>query len=96
MSLAAATCKAAPWAQPVIADTAWEGTRIVPILDLELGVGWQSKCGRYRVTGGYLINAWMNAVNSDTWIQGVQTNNFVDLSDSVTFDGFTARAEYRF
>ena len=80
---------------PIIVDTSWKAGRIVSILDLELGVGWQSACGRWRVSGGYMVNAWFNTVNTNSWIQGVQRNNFVGLSDTITFDGFTSRLEYR-
>src|SRR5690606_31478433 len=77
-------------------DTAWRAGRLVTILELELGGGWQSCCGRYRLTAGYQINSWQDLVTADQFIQGVQQNDFVDMSDSITFDGLTARFEYRF
>jgi hypothetical protein len=83
---------------PLIVDTTWKAGRVISILDLELGTGWQSCCGRWRVTGGYMIASWLNTVPQNQWIQAVQNNNFAGLSDSVnpiTFDGFTARLEYR-
>jgi hypothetical protein len=83
---------------PLIVDTSWKAGRVISILDLELGAGWQSCCGRWRVTGGYMIASWLNTVPQNQWIQAVQNNNFADLSDSVnpiTFDGFTTRLEYR-
>ena len=81
---------------PIIVDTAWKAGRIVSILDLEVGAGWQSCCGHVRLTAGYVISSWFNTVNTDEWIQSVRTNNFVGLNDTMTFDGLTARAEYRF
>lgn len=79
-----------------VVNTAWEGGRIVPILDLELGIGWMSACGGWKLTGGYVYSAWYNTVKTDQWINAVQTNNLSDLSDSLTFDGLMARIEGRF
>jgi len=81
---------------PVIVNTSWKAGRVMTQLEVELGVGWQSPCGRYRVTGGYHIASWFNALTTDKWIQAVQDNTFTDLNDTMTFDGLTFRAEYRF
>lgn len=80
----------------MVVDTTWEAGRIVPMLDLELGVGWQSRCGTWRITGGYLISAWYNTVKTDEWIKAVQHNDVVGLSDTLTFDGLVLRCEGRF
>ena len=83
---------------PVIVDTTWRAGRIVSILDMELGAGWQSRCGRWRLSGGYLVAGWFNTIPQNQWIHAVQTNNVAGLSSSVnaiTFDGFTARLDYR-
>jgi hypothetical protein len=86
---------------PEIVNTAWQAGRIVPIFDLELGAGWQSPCGHFRLTAGYVVSMWFNTLTTDSWIRSVQQNNFVGQADAIsydtlTFDGFTARAEYRF
>ncbi len=81
---------------PEVVDTTWKAGRIVPMLELELGMGWQSRCGTWRVTGGYLISAWYNTVTTDQWVKAVQSNNFVGLSDTITFDGLVLRCEGRF
>ena len=82
---------------PIIVDTTWKAGRLVTVLDLELGAGWQSECGHWRLSTGYLISAWYNAIPTDQWIAAVQQNNFVNLGheDMMTFDGLTARVEYR-
>jgi hypothetical protein len=83
---------------PIIVDTTWKVGRLISILDLELGVGWQSCCGRWRVTGGYMVAGWFNSIPQNQWIQAVQTNGFASLNDTmspITFDGFTTRLEYR-
>jgi hypothetical protein len=80
---------------PVVASS-FSAARIVPMLDLELGAGWMSANGRVRLTAGYLISAWFNMVTTPEYIQAVQVNNFDGLSDTVTFDGLTARATVQF
>lgn len=83
---------------PLIVDTTWKAGRVISILELELGAGWQSRCGRWRVNGGYMVAGWFNSIPQNQWIQAVQTNDFASLSDTmnaITFDGFTARLEYR-
>lgn len=86
---------------PVVVDASWEGGRVITILDLEVGVGWISPCGRYRVTGGYLFNSWTNMLTLDEFISASQNNTFNAIGDNrafdgVTFDGLTFRAEIRF
>jgi hypothetical protein len=76
--------------------TTWQGARVVSILDLELGLGWYSASGRWRLSGGYLVSGWFNTVKTDDWIDAVRRNNFVDLNDGISFDGFVGRIEYRF
>jgi hypothetical protein len=81
--------------------TDWKAGRIVPILDLELGVGWQSRCGRIRCTAGYQISYWFNTLTTDQWIDQVNQNNFVGQPDAMsydtlTLDGLTGRVEFRF
>lgn len=81
---------------PVVVNTSWRAGRIVPILDLELGVGWASCSGCLRLSGGYMVSGWYNVVKTDAWIKAVQSNNFVGLSDTMTFDGLVVRGEVRF
>lgn len=80
---------------PVIVDTAWEAGRVVTMYDIELGTGWQSRCGTFRVSGGYMVSGWDNIVKTDEWIRSVQTNDYRDLNGSISFDGFVGRAEVR-
>jgi hypothetical protein len=81
---------------PVVVHTTWKAGWAVPILDLELGVGWQSRCGRVRLSGGYLLSGWYDVVKTADYINAVQTNNYRDLGHTMVFDGLTARAEIRF
>ena len=82
-------------------NTNFKAGRLMPIYDLELGAGWQSPCGHFRFTTGYVVNVWFSALTTDSWIRSVHQNQFVGQSDAIsydtlTFDGLTARAEYRF
>lgn len=77
----------------VQAQTSWTDDRITPILEYELGLGWQSPNGHFRVSAGYYMAAWLNAVTTPDWIDAVQADNFTDVEDSITFDGLTARVE---
>ena len=79
-----------------VVNTDWKAGRIVTIWDLELGMGWTSKCHNYRLSAGYVFSAWTNMVQTDEWIKGVHTNNFIDMDSTSTFDGLVARAEARF
>jgi len=83
-------------ADPSIVDTSWRAGRLVPTVDIELGAGWQSHCGKFRFTVGYETSMWFNSITTDEWIQSVRNNNFVNISDTMTMDGATGRAEYRF
>ncbi|NLX97027.1 MAG: hypothetical protein GXY83_12705 [Rhodopirellula sp.] len=81
---------------PVQINTGWKAGRVVSILDLELGAGWQNCNGTFRVTGGYMVSGWFNTVTTADWISAVHNNNYNDLGDTITFDGFVARAELRY
>lgn len=81
---------------PIEVNTSWKDERIVTILEMELGIGWQSPSGRWRASGGYLVSAWFNTITTETFIDAVQASHFTDVQDTVAFDGLTARVEYRF
>ena len=70
--------------------------RVVTILEGEVGVGWQSCGGRVRVTGGYAVTGWLNTLTTGSYINGVQSREYDELSETLTFDGFVTRAELRF
>jgi hypothetical protein len=84
----------------VLAATSYETERLVPILELELGLGWSSPGGCLRLQGGYYIAAWFNTITTPGLIEAVRVNNFSgtgdNLRDHIIFDGLTARAEVRF
>jgi len=77
-------------------DTGWTAGRIVPTFDLEVGTGYYTPCGTLRATVGYAYSVWTNIVKTEDWIHGVQSNDFRDMGDSITFDGVVLRLEGRF
>jgi hypothetical protein len=81
---------------PEIVDASWKAGRLVPTLDLELGVGWASCNGCLRMTAGYMVSAWYNTVRTSDFIGAVQANDFGGLHDTLTFDGFVVRSELRY
>ena len=78
----------------------YDNDRIVPILDLEVGVGWASESGRFRVEAGYWVMGWFNTLTTPGLVRGAQTNEFSGtgdvLRDTIGFDGFTVRAAMKF
>lgn len=76
------------------AATSFKDDRVVPVLEYELGVGWTSASGNVRVRAGYYMAAWYNALTTGTWVQAVQAEQFVDVNDTITFDGLVGRIEY--
>lgn len=72
-----------------------EDYRIISVLEAELGVGWQSRQGRWRLTAGYQANAWLNTLTTSDYIRGVRAGAIDNLSDTLTFDGLVAQVEWR-
>lgn len=80
-----------------VASTDFTTARLVTILDVEVGAGWQAT-QNCRLSLGYSVSGWFNSVTTADWIDGVRDNDnhFADMSQAITFDGFNARAEMRF
>lgn len=76
------------------ATTSWSDDRIVPILDCELGINWTNSSGNLRFAAGWTVQAWFNTLSTNDWVSSVQTVNFTDASDTLTFSGVTARIEF--
>lgn len=76
--------------------TDWTAGRIVSILDMEVGVGWTGCNGCLQVKAGYMVSGWFNTVNTDEFINAVQTSEWAGLNNKMTFDGLVARAQVRF
>lgn len=78
------------------ANSNWADERVVPVWEYEVGINWTSRCGHWRFTTGYYTAFWFNSVTTSQYIQAVQTANYVNLGETVTFDGLVSRVEFRF
>jgi hypothetical protein len=74
----------------------WKDERAVPILEYEVGLSWTSYSGRWRFSAGYYTAFWFNAITTPQYVQAVQNADFVNLGDTVTFDGLVSRLEFRY
>ncbi|MDB5392314.1 MAG: hypothetical protein JWM11_7960 [Planctomycetaceae bacterium] len=72
--------------------------RVVFMPELELGAGWQNCTGRFRVTAGYYVAGWFNMLSTPEYLSTVRTdqNSFEHQIKTLTLDGMTLRAEYRY
>jgi hypothetical protein len=68
--------------------------RVMSILTQELGLGWESCCGRVRLLAGYQFQSWQNALTTAPYIFGVQNRRFDNINETLTFDGFTSRIQF--
>ena len=80
----------------LLAESLWKDDRIVPMLDWELGVAWTSPQGHLRLAAGYLVSHWFNVVSTPTFVDAVQADNYVDVDDTISFDGVVGRVEWVF
>jgi hypothetical protein len=70
--------------------------RLVPILDLEVGLGFNVSC-HTTIKIGYIYSIWWNVVTNPSFIHDVQHNDFSgNNGDTLTFDGVFARLEFNF
>jgi hypothetical protein len=80
-----------------VATTTWDETRLVPILDGELGVGWAPHGGHLRASIGYVMAGWLNVVKPSDFIASVQANSYHEAhalgQSDMVFDGFVGHLE---
>ena len=76
------------------ASVNFEDNRIMTLFDYELGLAWSGPRKRWRFAAGYTQSYWFNAVTTAEFISAVQSSNYSDISDTIMFDGLTARVEH--
>ena len=79
-----------------VVANAYEDYRVTPVLELELGFGWRSPCGRCRASVGYLTSAWYDAISTRQYVESVREGNYVSVDETITFSGLTAGLEANF
>jgi hypothetical protein len=80
----------------LLAESMWNDDRIVPMLDYEIGVAWTSIQGHWRLALGYMGSHWFNTVSTPTFVDAVQADNYVNVGDTISFDGLVGRIEWVF
>lgn len=79
-----------------VADYEQDLDRIVPVLDLEVGVAYDV-CRNTTLKVGYIYSIWWNVVTTPSFIEDVQKGDITGNSgDTLTFDGVFARIEINF
>jgi hypothetical protein len=78
-----------------LAAADWSDDRIVPNVEYELGLAWTSAGSHLRLSTGYMFSHWMNTVTTSEFIEAVQEDDYVDVGDTLSFDGVVTRAELR-
>jgi hypothetical protein len=80
-----------------VATTSWAEARCVPMLDGELGIGWERPGGHFRGSIGYVMAGWLNVVKPSDYINSVQANNYHEANalgqSDMVFDGFVSHME---
>lgn len=76
-----------------LARADWNDDRLMTLLDYEVGIAWSGPQRKWRFATGYTASYWYNAVTNSDYIGAVQTGRYGDLSDTISFDGLTARIE---
>ena len=79
----------------VQAFSTWKDRRVLPLLEYELGLNWTSRGGHWRASAGYYTGFWFNTITTGQFVQAVQTADFVDLGETISFNGFVTRLEFR-
>jgi hypothetical protein len=80
----------------LLAESMWNDDRIVPMLDYEFGIAWTSPQGHLRFAAGYMGSHWFNAVSTAAFVDAVQADNYVNVDDTISFDGLVGRIEWVF
>jgi hypothetical protein len=79
----------------VQANSTWDDRRVLPVLEYEVGLSWTSRNGHWRTASGYYTAFWYNTVTTGQFVQAVQNADFVDVGETLAFNGFVTRIEFR-
>jgi hypothetical protein len=76
-----------------------DDNRMVPITELELGLGWGNTSDTFRFSAGYYVGTWFNTVTTGGFIDSVQDSTLYSIGgvgDTLVFDGLVVRVEARY
>lgn len=80
----------------VVVDFEQDIDRLIPIMDLQVGVSYDV-CRNISMALGYQYSVWWNVVTVPSLINSLQAGDFSgETEEDITFDGFFARVEVRF
>ncbi|QDS91987.1 hypothetical protein FF011L_07230 [Roseimaritima multifibrata] len=67
-----------------------------PVLEAELGLGWMNHKNNLRLQTGYMMSGWYETVSTRGYIDSVRSNKLVDVGETTTYSGLTARISLLF
>lgn len=79
----------------LLAQANWKDDRTVSQVEYEVGISLTSMDCHWRGTLGYMLSHWDNVVTTADFIDAVQADNYTNVGDGITFDGFVGRVECR-
>jgi hypothetical protein len=79
----------------VQAFSTWDDRRVLPLLEYEVGLSWTSRRGHWRASAGYYTAFWFNTITTGQFVQAVQNADFVDVGETIAFNGLVTRLEFR-
>lgn len=74
----------------------YEDFRITPQGELEVGLGWQNCSGCLKLSVGYLVTGWFDAVSTRSYVDAVRAADYTNLGETITFNGLVTRVEFAF
>lgn len=84
----------------LVGQTSVNANRPVPVLEFELGAGWQSPKGHVQISGGYYVGSWFNTMTTTSLAGAIGNVNFTtngnNFRDTLVFDGLVLRFEFRY
>ncbi|EMI41622.1 Lpg1974 family pore-forming outer membrane protein [Rhodopirellula sp. SWK7] len=78
------------------ARNSYEDFHATPILEGEIGLGWQSPTGCVKLQSGYTMAGWYSAVTTRGYIDAVRNSDLIDIGETITFSGLTSRLTVQF
>ncbi len=73
-----------------------EDDRLLPILEVDVGIGWANRRDTVRILAGYHLAWWFDTLTPGEYISAMHNSGDLDgAGETMTFDGLAARIELR-